>query len=92
MNFVARVNHPPTGRYVEVYSNQPGVQFYTAYHLPEPLPGKDGATYRRHCGFCLETQNYPDAINHDNFPSPILRPGEVYRHKVQYKFGVNKEK
>ncbi|XP_063537887.1 galactose mutarotase-like [Cydia strobilella] len=94
LNFVARMNHPPSGRSLEVYSNQPGLQFYTGYYLPHPpelpLPGRGGTGYRRHAGFCLETQNYPDAINHPNFPSPILKPGEVYKHRVQYRFGVDK--
>ncbi|XP_013192719.1 galactose mutarotase [Amyelois transitella] len=90
LNFVSRVEHP-TGRSLEVYSNQPGVQFYTANFLPKPseqaLVGKSGEGYRRHGAFCLETQNYPDAIHHENFPSAILVPGDVYEHIVVYKFG-----
>lgn len=67
-NPVARVSHPTTGRYIEVFSNQPGVQFYTANSLPSPnsigIKGKNGTAYFKHGAFCLETQNYPDAVNH----------------------------
>ena len=92
LTFVSRVSHPSSGRYLEVYSNQPGVQFYTSNCLPSPrdqaLLGKNGAGYRRHAAFCLETQIYPDAVNHENFPSPILKPGDIYNHKVSYRFGT----
>lgn len=92
VTFVSRVDHPPSGRYLEVYSDQPGVQLYTGNSLPAPdqtaLIGKSDAGYRKHGAFCLETQNYPDAINHSNFPSPILNPGETYTHRVKYYFGV----
>ncbi|KZC08668.1 PREDICTED: aldose 1-epimerase-like isoform X2 [Dufourea novaeangliae] len=90
--FVARVLHPPSGRYLEVYSNQPGVQFYTSNFFPVQggtgIRGKNGAEYFKHGAFCLETQNYPDAVNHKNFPNPILEPGEIYCHTVIYKFGA----
>jgi len=92
---VARATHPPSGRWLEVVSNQPGVQFYTSNFMPDvergesPIPGKDGAAYAKHCAFCLETQKFPDSVNHSNFPSTILRPGESYQHEVIYKFGVS---
>ncbi|CAD1473131.1 unnamed protein product, partial [Heterotrigona itama] len=67
-NLVARVLHPTSGRYLQVFSNQPGVQFYTANFLPErdsaSIRGKNGTAYFKHGAFCLETQNYPDAVNH----------------------------
>lgn len=92
ISFVAKVLHPATGRRLEVYSNQPGVQFYTSNSIPERnetgIVGKNGAQYFRHAAFCLETQNYPDAVNHKNFPNSILRPGDIYSHIVVYKFGV----
>ncbi|XP_072945505.1 galactose mutarotase [Epargyreus clarus] len=92
MNFVSRVEHPPSGRYMELYSNQPGVQLYTSNFLPAPgdaaLVGKGGSGYRLHGAFCLETQKYPDAVHHPNFLTTILKPGEVYRHRVSYAFGV----
>lgn len=90
---IARVAHPPSGRWLEIASNQPGVQFYTSNFLPNqaqgesPLPGKAGAAYAKHGAFCLETQKFPDSVNHDNFPTTILRPGEKYHHEVIYKFG-----
>ncbi|XP_008199065.1 galactose mutarotase isoform X2 [Tribolium castaneum] len=98
--FIARVYHPESGRMLEVYSNQPGVQFYTSNFFPEnpktykgdktklaTLSGK-GASYYKHGALCLETQNWPDAPNHDNFPKSILVPGETYHHNVAYKFSV----
>lgn len=92
LTLAATVTHPPSGRYLEVHTNQPGVQFYTANFLPAPtepaLVGKNGVGYRRHGAFCLETQTYPDAVHHTNFPSSILVPGEEYVHRVVYKFGV----
>ncbi|KAJ0172572.1 hypothetical protein K1T71_011711 [Dendrolimus kikuchii] len=92
--FVARVFHPSTGRSLEVHSDQPGVQFYTANYLPSPsaeaLVGKRGVGYRRHGAFCLETQKYPNAINRKNFSTSLLKPGEVYRHRTLYTFGVEK--
>ncbi|KAJ4444739.1 hypothetical protein ANN_06536 [Periplaneta americana] len=67
--FVSRVMHPESGRYLEVYSNQPGVQLYTGNNLhkpgsQDPIIGKGGALYRKYGSFCLETQGYPDAMNH----------------------------
>ncbi|CAG4990434.1 unnamed protein product [Colias eurytheme] len=92
MNFVSRVVHPSSGRFMEVYSDQPGINFYTGNFMPSDdlpsIPGKEGVGYRRHSGLCLETQKYIDAIHHPNFPSIVLKPGEVYTHKTEYKFGV----
>ncbi|CAB0031428.1 unnamed protein product [Trichogramma brassicae] len=90
--FTARVLHPDSGRVLEVFTNQPGVQFYTSNFMPEAgtegIPGKQGQKYFKHGAFCLETQNYPDAINNDNFPNSILRPQELYYHVVTYKFRI----
>jgi aldose 1-epimerase len=63
------VEHPGTGRVMEVLSNQPGVQFYTSNYFPEDdsLKGHSGGIYKRHGAFCLETQIYPDAVNHVSF-------------------------
>ncbi|XP_069684739.1 galactose mutarotase-like [Periplaneta americana] len=94
LTFVARATHPPSGRTMEVYSDQPGVQLYTANYLPDPSSGdkltvgKNGANYMKHGAFCLETQNFPDAVNHENFPNSILKPGYTYKHTVVYRFGV----
>ncbi|XP_061717200.1 galactose mutarotase isoform X1 [Cydia pomonella] len=91
LHYISRVVQPPSGRYLEVYSDQPGVQLYTSYFLPAPtdaaLIGKGGVGYRRHGAFCLETKKYPDAVHHEKFSSPILKPGDVYRHRVVYEFG-----
>lgn len=92
ISFVAKVLHPVSGRYLEVYANQPGVQLYTSNSIPERnetgIMGKNGAQYFKHAAFCLETQNYPDAVNHENFPNSVIRPGDIYNHIVLYKFGV----
>lgn len=81
------VIHPESGRKMEMLSDNVGVQFYTGNFLND-FGGADGKTYGKHWGFCLESQNWPDAINHDNFPSPILRPGEKYTHEIIYRFSV----
>ncbi|XP_048006164.1 galactose mutarotase-like isoform X2 [Leguminivora glycinivorella] len=102
LTFHARALHPLTGRVLEVYSNKPGLQFYTGNLLPDPdkivegkvgygyvpLVGKQGTMYKKHGLFCLMPQNLPDAPNHSHFPSPVLNPGEVYVHRIQYKFGL----
>lgn len=95
--FVSRVVHPESGRYLEIYSDQPGVQFYTGNNLPQqqsvdPLIGKGGVNYHQYGSFSLETQNYPDAVNHQNFPNSILNPGTIYSQTTIYKFGTTSEK
>ncbi|MCQ4865447.1 aldose epimerase family protein [Pseudoflavonifractor phocaeensis] len=73
------------GLRMECETTQPGVQFYTANFLDVPR-GKDGAAYGVHSGLCLETQGWPDAVHHPDFPSPVLKPGEVYHHLTVYRF------
>lgn len=85
--YCAEVYHPTSGRVVTMFTDQPGVQFYTGNGL-DGSPGKGGVCYPKYGAFCLEAQNYPDAINQANFPSPILRPGEVYQQVTVYRFGV----
>ena len=89
LNFVCRVTHPGSGRWLECFTDQPGVQFYTGNFIPadDSLTGKNGAKYRKHGGFCLETQKFPDSINKPNFPNSVVRPGGQYQHTVLYKFG-----
>nr|CAH7717445.1 unnamed protein product [Callosobruchus chinensis] len=89
--FVARVAHPSTGRVLEVYSNQPGVQFYTSNSLPDGdiLKGKTGYI-KKHGGFCLETQKFPDSVNQMHFPNTILYPGEEYYHTTTFRLLVDK--
>uniref|UniRef100_A0A3Q3LT02 Aldose 1-epimerase n=1 Tax=Mastacembelus armatus TaxID=205130 RepID=A0A3Q3LT02_9TELE len=84
----ARVYHPASGRVLEVSTNQPGVQFYTANFLDGSIRGKDGARYRKHSSFCLETQNWPDAVNQSSFPDCLLHPGEEYQHVTRFTFRV----
>jgi aldose 1-epimerase len=84
---VAHAWDPRSGRTLEVASTQPGVQFYTGNHLVNE-PGKGGAVYEKHAGFCLETQNFPNAVNQTSFPSAILRPGETYEHTTVFTFGA----
>jgi aldose 1-epimerase len=82
----ARVFEPVTGRVMELYTTQPGVQFYTANYLDGSLRGKGGIAYGRHAAFCLETQHFPDAVNKPAFPSVILRPNQTYRQTTVHRF------
>ncbi|XP_028287653.1 galactose mutarotase isoform X2 [Parambassis ranga] len=81
-----RVCHPASGRVLEVSTSQPGVQFYTANFLDGSIKGKGNFRYGKHSAFCLETQNWPDAINQASFPDCLLRPGEDYRHVTHFTF------
>lgn len=83
----ARVVEPTSGRWLETYTTQPGVQFYTANHML-PVAGKQGAQYDFRSGFCLETQHFPDSPNQPNFPSTVLRPGEIFSQATLFKFGT----
>ncbi len=83
---IAEVIEDIKGRKMEVYTTMPGVQFYTGNFVGKETKGKDGAIYGTRSGLCLETQYYPDSLNHSNFPSPILKPNEKYEHKTIYKF------
>ena len=87
-SLAARVNEPTTGRVMEVYTTEPGVQFYAGNFLDGSLTGKGGHVYKRRYGFCLETQHYPDSPNQSSFPSTILRPGETYQSQTIYRFSV----
>ena len=89
MKLVSVVEYPPKNRKMKVFSNQPGVQFYTGNFLPrDGMAGKGGANYSFHGGFCLETQNFPDFVNNPEFPDGILRPGDIYTHNMALKFTV----
>lgn len=81
----ARVVEPQSGRVLELYTTQPGVQLYTGNALDGSLRGKGGQHYTRYAGLCLEAQHFPDAPNQPDFPSTILRPGETYRHTTIYR-------
>jgi aldose 1-epimerase len=82
----ARVEEPTTGRVMEVFTTEPGVQFYSGNFLDGTITGKGGHVYTPRTGFCLETQHFPDSPNKPQFPSTILRPGEAYDSKTVYKF------
>jgi aldose 1-epimerase len=88
---VADFYHPATGRAVEVYTEEPGIQFYSGNFLDGTLTGKNGIVYHKHHGFCLETQHFPDSPNQDAFPSTILRPGEEYGYTSIYKFTLKED-
>ncbi len=83
----ARVEEPKSGRVMEVWTTEPGVQFYTGNYL-DGLAGKGGHTYDFRDGFCLETQHYPDSPNKPEFPSTVLRKGGRYRTTTVYKFSA----
>lgn len=88
MGLAAKVVDPKSGRVMEVYTTEPGVQFYTGNHLDGSLVGKSGAAYVKRSGFCLEVEHYPDSPNHSNFPSTVLRPGDEYTQTTLYKFST----
>jgi len=88
MGLAAKVVDPNSGRVMEVYTTEPGVQFYTGNHLDGSLVGKSGAAYVKRSGFCLEVEHYPDSPNHPNFPSTVLRPGDEYTQTTLYKFST----
>ncbi len=83
----AVAKEPASGRTLECWTTEPGVQLYTANWV-ENLPGKGGAVYNKHEGFCLETQHWPDSPNRPEFPSTELAPGETYTQTCIYRFGV----
>lgn len=82
----ATVTEPVSGRVMEVYTDQPGVQFYTGNFLDGTITGKDGKVYNQYYGFCFETQKFPDSPNQPTFPNSILKPGETYKSTTIYKF------
>lgn len=83
----AVVYEPTTGRVMEAYTDQPGVQFYTANGMRN-IVGKYGVTYQSRSGFCLETQHYPNSPNIPHFPSTVLRPNDTYRTTTIFKFSA----
>ena len=86
----ATVYEPATGRTMAVYTDQPGIQFYSGNFLKGNLTGKGGVRYPQHYGFCLETQHFPDSPNEPKFPSTVLRPGTTFHSTTEYRFGVHK--
>jgi aldose 1-epimerase len=86
----AEVSEPKSGRIMKVSTTEPGVQFYSGNFLDGKQKGKGGVKYKQYAGFCLETQHYPDSINHKEFPSVVLEPGKTYTHTTVYAFGTAK--
>lgn len=87
LSFAARVTEPVSGRTMEVYTTEPGLQIYTGNFL-SGISGQFGATFPRRSAICLEAQHFPDTPNHPYFPSVVLYPGQTYTQKTIYKFGV----
>ena len=86
----ARAFEPKSGRLMEMFTTEPGVQFYTGNFLNGQEKGKGGTVYRKHAGFCLEAQHFPDSVHHANFPSVTLKPGETYKQTTIYRFSTAK--
>jgi len=85
----ARVLEPDSGRVLEIFTTEPGIQFYSGNFLDGTLVGTSGRMYRQGDGFALETQHYPDSPNKPNFPSTVLRPGKVYNTSTIYQFSTS---
>ena len=86
LSLAARVSEPATGRIMEMYTTEPGVQLYTGNFLDGSFTNTGGKTLNKHYGFCLEAQRYPDSPNKPQFPSAILNPGDKYYQLTVYKF------
>lgn len=87
LSFAAKIVEPVSGRTMEVYTTEPGVQFYSD-NWADGYRGQHGATFPRRSALCFEAQHFPDSPNHPYFPSVVLNPGEVYTQKTIYKFGI----
>lgn len=86
LQLAARARERRSGRVLEVYTTEPGLQFYSGNHLDGTLCGPNGKVYSRHTGFCLETQHFPDSPNRSAFPSTVLRPSECFTSTTEYRF------
>lgn len=89
LSFAAKIADPVSGRTMEVYTTEPGLQMYTGNFLAG-IPGQHGATFPRRSAVCFEAQHFPDSPNRPYFPSVRLKPGDTYTQKTIYKFGVAK--
>jgi aldose 1-epimerase len=86
LSLAATVTEPKSGRVLEVWTTEPGLQFYCGNFLDGTITGKSGKVYKHRYGFCMEPQHYPDSPNQPLFPSTVLRPGDTYTHTLIYKF------
>lgn len=84
----ARLYDPTSGRVMEIYTTEPGIQFYSGNFLDGSITGKYGVVYKHRWGLCLETQHFPDSPNKPNWPSTVLRPGQVYKSTTIHKFST----
>jgi aldose 1-epimerase len=84
----ARVEEPTSGRVMEVWTDQPGIQFYTGNFLDGTITGKGGKAYAKRTGLCLETQHFPDSPNKPSFPTTELKPGKTFKSETIYKFST----
>ena len=89
LSFAARIKEPVSGRIMEVYTTEPGVQVYTD-NWADGYKGQNGATFPRRSAICFEAQHFPDSPNRPYFPSVVLNPGEQYTQKTVYRFAVDK--
>jgi aldose 1-epimerase len=89
LTLAANLYEPVTGRRMETWTTEPGVQFYSGNFLNGSIYGKGGVQYRQYSALCLETQHFPDSVNQPTFPSIVLRPGETYRQITEYRFFVS---
>ena len=89
VELIGSVYHAGTGRYMEIFTTEPGIQFYSGNFLDGTLTNtRGGVKYVKHAGLCLETQHFPDSPNQPSFPNTILKPGETYNHVTIYKFST----
>ena len=88
LTLAARVEEPSSGRTLEVYTSEPGIQFYSGNFLDGSVKGKGGKVYGHRSAFCLETQHFPDSPNHPAFPSTVLKTGQRYQSTTVYRFGT----
>ena len=89
LNLAARVIEPTTGRILEAYTTEPGLQLYTGNYLDGSSIGKGGVAYQQYAGFALEAQHFPDSPNHSNFPTTVINPGDTYSQTTIYKFATD---
>ncbi len=92
VRLAAKAREPVSGRVMEVFTDQPGLQFYTGNFLDGSVTGKDGVRYGKRFGFCMETQHFPDSPNKPDFPSVVLKPGETFESTTVYKFSADGSK
>jgi aldose 1-epimerase len=90
LGFAASAFEPESGRYMEVFTTEPGVQLYTGNFLKGEEIGNSGKPYNRRTGFCFETQHFPNSPNQPNFPSTLVKPGDIFKSTTIYKFSVKK--